>query len=405
MKIFVTISRIIVGVLFIFSGLVKAIDPLGLTYKMQEFFEAWGNAGFFKPLMNSLNDYALWFSLIMITLEVMLGVALLLGVQKKLTGWLLLLLVVFFTFLTSYVLFSGKIKACGCFGDCIPLTPVQTFSKDVILLVLVLLILYGIEHVKPVLPRKINRIIFVLSTIGVIWLQWHVLTYLPLKDCLPYKVGNNILELRKMPAGAISDKYDYVFVYEKGGTKKEFSVSSLPDSSWKFVERKQTLVQKGVNNVPLINDFYFSKEDTVMVYTKDGVTNEFAANAIPDSTWQFIEKKTIKQDVTETVLGQEGDYYLLFLKKIEPDQDWLTDFYNFYTSLTDKSKVYIVTSDFKAANSLFNSGRNPIGLQILVCDATAIKTAARVNPTLYKMHGPVVKEKWSWANFDDLTHN
>ena len=141
MKLIVSVARIFTGLLFIFSGLVKGIDPLGLAYKMQEFFEAWASGGFMQSTMAVFGNYALSFSIIIITLEVAVGVALLLGWQKKITTWILVLLMLFFTFLTSYVLFSGKIRACGCFGDCIPLTPVQTFTKDIILLTLSVLLL------------------------------------------------------------------------------------------------------------------------------------------------------------------------------------------------------------------------------------------------------------------------
>ncbi len=116
MKILVNISRIIVGVLFIFSGLVKANDPSGLSYKMQEFFEVWGQYSWLHGLMQWLNDYALIFSIIMITLEIIVGVALLLGWGKRFISWLLLLLMIFFTFLTGYAVLSGKIRTCGCFG-------------------------------------------------------------------------------------------------------------------------------------------------------------------------------------------------------------------------------------------------------------------------------------------------
>ncbi|MBL0146457.1 MAG: DoxX family membrane protein [Chitinophagaceae bacterium] len=145
MKLVVNISRVLVGCLFIFSGLVKAIDPKGLSYKMQEFFEVWAKDGFLPKLMDWFNEHALWFSLLIITLEVVLGVALLIGWQKKLTTYLLLLLTIFFTFLTAFVLFTGKIRACGCFGDCIPLTPIQTFTKDLVLLALILLLLLAIN--------------------------------------------------------------------------------------------------------------------------------------------------------------------------------------------------------------------------------------------------------------------
>src|SRR6266498_111114 len=122
MKTLLNIGRIIVGVLFIFSGLVKANDPLGLSYKMQEFFEVWG--------LSSLNDYTLALSLVMNIFEVLAGVAVIIGWRMKLFSWLLLLLIIFFTFLTGYAALSGKIKTCGCFGDCIPLTPTTSFIKD-----------------------------------------------------------------------------------------------------------------------------------------------------------------------------------------------------------------------------------------------------------------------------------
>jgi len=163
MKLPVTIARILTGSLFIFSGLVKVIDPRGLAYKMQEFFEAWSHSGFLPNLMATLGDYALSFSVTIITLEVVVGVALLLGWQKKITTRLLFLLILFFTFLTAYVLFSGKIRACGCFGDCIPITPIQTFTKDIILLLLSLLLLWKIEYIQPIQSTKTAGVLVLLS--------------------------------------------------------------------------------------------------------------------------------------------------------------------------------------------------------------------------------------------------
>src|ERR1700733_10193181 len=125
-KTFLNTARLIVGVLFIFSGLIKANDPLGLSYKMQEFFEVWN--------LHGLNDFTLAFSVIMIVFEIVAGVAILLGWQMKLFSWLLLLLIVFFTFLTGYAYLSGKVRECGCFGDCIPLTAGESFTKDLVLL-------------------------------------------------------------------------------------------------------------------------------------------------------------------------------------------------------------------------------------------------------------------------------
>src|SRR5947208_4438136 len=146
MKLLVNISRIIVGILFIFSGLVKANDPLGLSYKMQEFFDVWNWYSFY--------DYTLSFSLIMNVFEVLAGVAVIIGWRMKLFSWLLLLLIIFFAFLTGYAVLSGKIKTCGCFGDCLPLTPIESFTKDLILFVLILILFINrkqiYSYVKPV---------------------------------------------------------------------------------------------------------------------------------------------------------------------------------------------------------------------------------------------------------------
>ncbi len=362
MKTAVNTARVLVGILFIFSGLVKAIDPLGLAYKMQEFFEAWANAGIMQGLMSWLNGQALMFSILMITLEVVLGVALLLGWKKNLVSWLLLLLMLFFTFLTSYVLFSGKIRACGCFGDCIPLTPIQTFTKDILLLVLVLLILFGRKYINPLFSNIVNGSLVVISLLAVLGLQWYVLNHLPVKDCLPFKIGNNILELRKMPKGAVPDKFDYKFVYKKNGERKEFAVSALPDSTWEFVDRKQVLVEKGKNNVALIND--------------------------------FILKTASESDTTEAVLSQKGEYYLLFAKDFTDKYiSWISDFKLWHAK--SGVPVYLVTADPKKAAELIKDK----SILILSCDATAIKTAARVNPTLYLMNGPVVKNKWAALDY------
>src|ERR1700722_17545422 len=145
MKILMSIVRAVVGALFIFSGLIKANDPLGLSYKMQEFFEVWN--------FHWLDNYTLAFSVIMIVFEIVAGVAILLGWRMKLFSWLLLLLIIFFTFLTGYAYLSGKVRECGCFGDCIPLTAGESFTKDLVLLVLILFLFANKNIIKPVLAQ------------------------------------------------------------------------------------------------------------------------------------------------------------------------------------------------------------------------------------------------------------
>ena len=375
MKKTIHISRTLVGVLFIFSGLVKAIDPLGLAYKMQEFFEVWAGSGILKGIMLWLDGHALLFSIIMITLEVVLGVALLLGWRIKHVCWSLLLLMLFFTFLTSYVLFSGKIRACGCFGDCIPLTPIQTFTKDIILLSLVVLQLFNMKYITPIFNVSTTRTIILSSVFITLGIQWYVLRHLPLRDCLPYKKGNDLLKLRQMPADAVPDKFEYVFIYQKNGEKKEFAANSLPDSSWQYVDRKQTLVQKGINNTPLINDFTFTS--------------------------------TSGNDTTTAILSQPDEYYLLFIKDLDSYPDnWNNDRKLIEKAAIEKRAIYLVTGQPDKVKERF-TGKFPIDGKpyepvIFSCDVTAIKTAARANPTVFLMKGPVVRGKWSWVDFGDI---
>jgi len=300
-------------------------------------------------------------------LEIVSGLALLIGWKKNLVLIFLFLLTLFFTFLTAFVLFTGKIRACGCFGDCIPLTPIQTFTKDIILTLLIIFLIIKKKYILPLFKGTTGGWIVLIAIIGATFLQLYVLKHLPLTDCLPYKKGNNILELRKMPAGAIPDKYEYVFVYEKDGVKKEFATTNLPDSTWKFSERKQHLVTAGVNNIPAINDFSLSDSAGV--------------------------------NQTDSVIGQPGEYYLFFLQNLN---DGAVRWSAAFSELAQKAKregrpLYIITSDRENVNAFFNT-RNAYNLPVFTTDATAIKTAARANPTLFVMKGPVIQDKYSWAD-------
>jgi uncharacterized membrane protein YphA (DoxX/SURF4 family) len=369
MKIIVNLSRFIVGLLFIFSGLIKANDPLGLSYKMQEFFEVWGTNASLHSLMVFLNDYALAFSVITITLEVIVGVALLLGWAPRLFSWLLLLLIIFFTFLTGYAVLSGKIRTCGCFGDCIPLTAMQSFIKDIILFVLILIIFFGAKYIKPLFRGGMNFIVLCVTILLVVGFQWYVLVRLPVFDCLPFKKGNNLLELRKMPADAVPDKMDFRFVYEKNGEKKEFGQDKLPDSTWTFVKREDIVIEKGKNNEPPIKDFFLN--------TIEGT------------------------DSTEAILNNSGEYYFFFIKDVAKDTSkWLENFRQLYNFAKQNNRpLIIVASQASAAQEFFNV-KNNFNVTVVSCDATALKTAARTDPALYLMKGPVVQKKWGSADID-----
>ncbi|MBO9633236.1 MAG: DoxX family protein [Chitinophagaceae bacterium] len=363
MKTFLNISRIIVGVLFIFSGLVKANDPLGLSYKMQEFFEIWN--------MHWLNDYTLAFSILMITFEIIAGVAVLVGYKMRLFSWLLLLLIIFFTFLTGYALFSGKVRECGCFGDCIPLTADQSFMKDLFLLVLIIPIFIYSNKIKPALSVKSSIVVLFFSTVLTIALQWFVLLHLPVVDCLPYKIGNNIPEKMKAPPGSIPDSTVINFVYKKDGKEVEFTAEAFPDdfddSIYTFVKRYDKVVRKG-NASPKIKDFllktYWGNDTTQALLSEDRYQLYlFVKNDYKTDRWPAI---------MSLVLSTAHD------KHIEP---FLVTSIPFETLREAPMKIFTVMTP-------------------LACDAVAIKTAARANPTLFLVKNGTILGKWAYPDLE-----
>ncbi|MBS1918699.1 MAG: DoxX family membrane protein [Bacteroidetes bacterium] len=381
MKLITTIVRIIVAVLFIFSGLIKANDPLGLSYKMQEFFEAWNDSlskgSFFlnHTLINFfdfLHQHSLTLAVIMIAFEIIAGAALLLGWQMRFFSRFLLLLILFFTFLTGYALLSGKFKNCGCFGDCIPITPKTSFLKDIVLTVLIFFLFWQRKKIQPFFTRKTGLIAMVLVTVFSFGVQWYMLTYLPVWDCLPFKVGNNISEQMKIPADAVPDSTVITFVYNRQGKEVEFTSDNFPpdfnDSLYKFVNRHDKLIRKGKNNEPPIKGFVLS-----------GVTNV---------------------DSTQIVLSQPYAVLLFCMDFSEPVSRWERDFAKLYGEAKNKNiPVYVVTSRMDQATATF-AGTSLATIPIFKCDYTAIRTAARTNPCLYLLKQGTILGKWSYKQIN-----
>jgi uncharacterized membrane protein YphA (DoxX/SURF4 family) len=365
MKILIAIARVLVGVLFIFSGLVKANDPLGLSYKMQEFFEVWG--------IHWLDHFTLAFSLLMIVFEIVAGVAILLGWRMRLFSWLLLLLIIFFTFLTGYAYLSGKVRECGCFGDCIPLTAGQSFTKDLVLLVLILFLFAVRDRIRPLLNPVASASVLILATMGSFGFQWHVLVHLPTVDCLPYRVHNNILEKMKPPPGAIPDSTVITMVYEKGGKPIEFDASNFPadfNDSYHFVKRYDKLIRKG-NAEPAIKDF--------VLLTGAGA------------------------DTTQALLEAKGYKLFVFVKDIEFVPRSREGFGVLLTMARSKQiPFYLVTGAYDDLRGWVKQDGIDSLVTLLKCDATAIKTAARSQekPTIYLLKGATILNKWSYADYD-----
>lgn len=363
MKFLINFVRVFVGVLFIFSGLVKANDPLGLSYKMQEFFELWN--------MHFLNAYTLSFSVIMIAFEIVAGVALLVGWQMRLFSWLLLILIIFFTFLTGYAVITGTPKECGCFGNCIPLTSDQSFMKDLLLLVLILLLLFFRKKIQPLFNTRVSILVLFFSTVFTLAFMWYALVHLPVVDCLAYKEGNSILGGMKVPEGARPDSTVITFVYKKGGQDMEFTADKFPedfnDSLYSFVKRYDKVVRRG-NAEPAIKDF--------------ALTNQKG------------------EPMTETVLSGEGYKLLLFLRSDYPQGDWL----NYLDMIAQTATKNAIGREIVTSINLETLYKNPppvfYKFNAVLCDATVIKTAARANPTLFLLNRDTIVKKWSYADMD-----
>jgi uncharacterized membrane protein YphA (DoxX/SURF4 family) len=368
MKIILQSSRFLVGVLFIFSGLVKANDPSGLSYKMQEFFEVWG--------WHAFNDYTLALSILMITFEIIAGAALLIGWQFSLFSWLLLALTLFFTYLTGYAVLSGKIRACGCFGDCIPLTAQQSFIKDIILTVLILLLVKKRRDIFPLYGIRKSVGILISVTLMTLAMQFHVLRNLPLVDCLPFKIGNNIPEKMKIPAGAIPDSTVITFVYNKAGMEIEFDADHFPadfnDSIYQFVKRYDKVVRIG-NATPPIKDF--------VIKTLSGV------------------------DTTSAILEQPGQTVIVFSRKLENDNlywTWLEDLRKLRAVCRTKNIPFLwISSDADNLANQFQTMKLS-DVTLLKGDDVAIKTAARTNPTIYLLNLGTIEGKWSYTGLKNV---
>ena len=364
MKMLINFSRFVVGTLFIFSGLIKANDPLGLSYKMQEFFEVWNFHWF--------DHFTLSFSILMIVFEIVAGFAVLLGWRMKIFSWLLLLLILFFILLTGYAYFSGKIRECGCFGDCIPITAGQSFTKDLILVFLILFVFLNRKKIKPLFGMVASVAILLIVTILSFSFQWHVLGHLPLVDCLPYKVGTNIAESMKPRPGSKPDSVVTTFIYNKNGNRIEIVNNNFPkdfDESYKLIKREDKIVREG-DNLPPIKDFSLT--------TQSG------------------------NDTTQDLLSQKSYRVFVFVRDLEDaNPSWNKSFNLVWTFCKlRKIPVFFISARPEEVYPYLKNNNLEQAIQVLSCDATAIKTAARANPTLYLIKNGIIFDKWGYADFD-----
>lgn len=368
----IQIVRVLVGVLFIFSGLIKANDPYGLSFKMQEFFGLWN--------MAFLNDYAFAFSITVITFEILAGFCILIGFAYNIMAFLVLLLMIFFTFLTAYAVWyeksTGLKLACGCFGDCIPLKAIESFWKDIILLVLVTLLLIYRNKIRPIFNKKVAIIVLGVITIITLALQWRTVKFLPFVDCLPYKVGNNLPEQMRVPEDAEPDVFETTHIYKNMKTGE----------STKFNE-DEYLAQK------IWEDTLTWQHDTsYSILIKEG-------NMIPKIVG-FDMKYFDGEEATEFILTQEKPVFLWFVKDVNTASLENLDHIKQLIKLCDAQEMYfyMVTSNNQAETDAFLLSHQ-MEVYTVALDPTTLKTAMRTNPGLMLLDKGTVIGKWSYKDY------
>ena len=363
MKYITHFSRIFTGILFIISGLIKLNDPVGFSYKLAEYFS--------EPVFNIpfLVPYTLAMALFLVIVEVVLGVMLLVGYKPKFTIWSLLLLIVLFTFLTFYSAYFNVVKDCGCFGDALKLTPWESFTKDIVLLVLILILFMNRHYVKPLFPNKITVSVVILSFVLCVIMGYWVINHNPLTDFRPYKVGNNIQKGMAIPEGAPKSVVEMVFIYKVNGVDKEFTekdLMALPEGAT-FVDRKDKIITEGY--VPPIHDFSLEK---------DGA----------DYTAELLQEPKLLMFVTYD-LSKASESGMAKLEKIHQ---------------TAKAKGYKVIAMTASAPDEILTAKKQYGLtfDFYFCDAITLKTIERANPSLVILNAGTIRQKLHHNDADEL---
>ena len=297
-----SIARTLLALTFLFSGIVKAVDPLGTVYKIEDYLKAFG--GWFTDLLPLAGAAAVC----LITVEFVLGVCMLLNVRTSWTSWIALLFYLFMTPLTLWIALNNPISDCGCFGDAVVLTNWQTFWKNIVYLCLVIVLLVCRKAI-PQLWSNWAEIVLLIIGIGVATgIMEYSYTHLPPMDFRPYKIGNNISTLMEIPDDAEPDIYETTLIYAKDGVEQEFTLENYPknDSTWTFVNQKSVLIKKGYE-AP-IHDFEILTMDFEDI-TYDILESETPVTLI---TMYDLNKSDRSQiDKVKALLEQSEECYIL----------------------------------------------------------------------------------------------
>jgi len=296
-----SIARTLLAITFLFSSFVKAVDPLGTVYKIEDYLKAFG--GFFTDLLPLAGVAAV----LLIVVEWVLGICLLANVRTQWTSWISLAFYLVMTPLTLWIALTNPVSDCGCFGDALVLTNWQTFWKNIVLMSIVIILLVCRKAIPQLFSWWMEIVITVVGIGIVAGIMGYSYNHLPPMDFRPYKVGNHIPTLMEIPEDAEPDVYETTLIYAKDGVEQEFTLENYPkgDSTWTFVDQKSVLVKKGYE-AP-IHDF------EILTMEFEDITYDILESEEPVTlvTMYDLKKSDLKQIDKVKALLEGADCYIL----------------------------------------------------------------------------------------------
>lgn len=355
------IARTLLALTFLFSGFVKAVDPLGTVYKIEDYLKAFG--GWFTDLMPLAGIAAV----LLILIEWLLGVCMLANVRTKWTSWLSLVFYLVMTPLTLWIALTNPVSDCGCFGDAIVLTNWQTFWKNVVLLSLAICLVICRKAIPQLWKGWVEIIIAFVGASIAGGIMLYSYNHLPPMDFRPYKLGNHIPTLMEVPEGAPVDEYAITLIYEKNGVEQEFTLENYPkgDDSWTFVDQKSVLIKKGYE--PPIHDFEI-------------LTMNF-------------------EDITYDILESEDPITLITMYDLnKTNRTQAAKLMDIYQACMDRGEqCYFLTGSGEEQIYAFGEeiGMDMETIESTFCtiDPVTLKTIVRANPGMFVVQNGVVMEK------------
>ncbi len=358
-RLLLLISRIIVGTVFCFSGYVKVVDPLGFTYKVEDYLASMGT------FMAQLTPLAFTVALIIPAIEFIIGISLLFGIRLKEGSWAAALMMVFMAPLTLWIAIFNPVHDCGCFGDALVISNWETFWKNVILSGLIAIIFIFLKEHRSKISIKGQWLSIIYAFIFSVGLSFYCYKNLPIIDFRPYAIGTDIIKSMEIPDGAEPDLYDIKLVYEKDGIQKEFTLENYPKTQdWTFVDQHSVLVKKGYE--PPIHDFSMDTDEgdlTEMVLTDTSYTFLFISYDL-----KLADKSKSKEFNDIYNYAEKHNY----------------GFYAMTSSVQEDIDKYIK--------------KDKAEFPFVLSDKITLKTIVRSNPGLVLIKDGKILNKWHYRN-------